>query len=101
MSTSPWHMTAAKRYVNVQRERPRRNALACAACAHPVSELHVRSHGDNRHRSPIAVVARVIDPLVIKRQVGLPEHGQTVVGFQDLLRSRTRQLTVAHENAQA
>src|SRR5580658_8236165 len=61
----------------------------------------MHAHRDNRRRSTVAVIARVVHPLVIEGQVSLCEERNLIVGLHDILRAWMRRLAVAHQNSQA
>ena len=49
----------------------------------------------NRHGAAVAVVGRVVDELVVGREMREARQVDTVIGFEDLLGAGIRQLTVA------
>src|SRR5260370_28869428 len=64
------------------------------------SELHARAKAKDGNRSTVPVVSRVVDELIVDRQMGEAEYGDAVVHFQDLLGTRIRQLAVADNPTQ-
>src|SRR6516162_10760417 len=63
------------------------------------SELHTRAQTKDRNRPPVPVVGRVVDELIVDRQMGEGGYGDTVVCFQDLLGTRIWQLAIAENPA--
>ncbi len=65
------------------------------------SELRMETHGPHRHRPSVTVVRRVIDILIVDRELSVRQHRRVVVGFQDLFGSRMRQFPIADQDAEA
>src|ERR1700728_4788886 len=66
-----------------------------------MSQLRMDTYREYRYGSPVGVVARVFDELIIKGQVELRQESQVVIGLENLLGSGVRQSTVTDEDAQA
>jgi len=60
----------------------------------------MQSHCKCGYRSPVSVVSRVIDPLIIESEMGVWKHRRVIIGFDDFFRSGMRQLPIPHENAE-
>src|SRR5579863_2089174 len=69
--------------------------------AGPELELRVQPHRRDRDGSAVAIVGRVIDPLIIEAEVRRGEKRERIVSLDDLLRTRMRQAAVAHQDAEA
>src|ERR1700730_13416403 len=63
-------------------------------------ELCVQPHRDDRHRSAVAIVGWVIDPLIIEAQMCGPEDRERIIRFDDLLGARVRQPPIADQDAE-
>src|SRR5947209_3611030 len=66
----------------------------------PASVLQVQAQADHVHRPAVAVVGGVDHELVVEGQVEVLGQRQAVVGLEDLLGARMRQLAVAHQDAE-
>src|SRR6202040_207550 len=64
-------------------------------------ELRVQAHRRDRDGSAVAIVGRVIDPLIIEAEVRRGEKRERIVSLDDLLRTGMRQAAVAHQDAEA
>ena len=64
------------------------------------SELQMQAQPKNRYRTTVAVVRRVIDELVVGRELGKACYSHPIVGFEDLLGTSIWQLTVANDSTQ-
>lgn len=69
------------------------------AKASGVSEFHVDAQGEYGDWAPIAVVGRVLHPLIIKGQVQGGSSRELVVGFQNVFVPGIGQFSVAHQYA--
>src|SRR5215468_11789715 len=60
----------------------------------------MHADGNDRHRSAIAILCRIVDELIVERDV--PERGQfvAVVGLDDLFETGVRQHPVADHDAE-
>jgi hypothetical protein len=63
------------------------------------SELHVQARAENRHRAAIAIVGRVVDELIIQRDVPDVDR-KRVIGLDDLFETGMRQLSIADHDAE-
>jgi len=72
------------------------NRHAVAGC----SELHTSAQAKDRNRSTIPVVSRVVNELIVDRQMREAEYGDTVIYLQDLLGTGIRQLAVADNSTE-
>jgi hypothetical protein len=57
--------------------------------------------GEDRDRSTLPIAGRVVNELIIAGDLGEAERGETVIGFDDLLRASSGQLSVADDTAQS
>jgi hypothetical protein len=55
--------------------------------------------GEDRDRSTLPIAGRVVNELIIAGDLGEAERGETVIGFDDLLRASFGQLSVADDTA--
>ena len=61
----------------------------------------MQPHCNDRRRSAVAIVGRVVDPLIVETQLRKFEHRDRIVRLDDLLGARMRQPAVADENAES
>ena len=66
---------------------------------HAPSELRVPACTEDRDGTPVTVVGRIDDELIIKRH-GRSEQRERVIGLDDLFRARMRQHAVADQDAE-
>ena len=76
-------------------------ALPCALIAVAIaanSEIGFGAKADDRNRPAVAVIGGIDHELIIDR--GLPVvHRKQIIGLDDLLRARMRQLSIADQDA--
>ena len=64
-------------------------------------KLRVKPPGENIHRPAVSVVGRIDDKLIIDGHARRGSQGIAVIGFDDLLEPRMRQLPVADKDTQS
>jgi hypothetical protein len=64
------------------------------------SVLDVPLQGENRNGAAVAVVSRVVDELIVERELGEAEYGDSVICFEDLFGAGVGQLAVADNPAE-
>src|ERR1700722_6614884 len=65
------------------------------------SELPMQTAGQDLNRAAIPVIRRVVDELVVGRDMRQTEHGEAIIRLNDLLRTGMQQLPVADDTTQA
>jgi hypothetical protein len=64
-------------------------------------KLRVQPYRGDRYRTAVAIVRRMINPLIIEGEMSGVPHRERIIRFDDLFRAGVRQTTVAHQNAES
>src|ERR1700733_16202884 len=84
-----------KQWVFYRRDEKRKNR----GLSHCALKRRMNAHRNDGNRSAVQIKGRVIHPLIVEGQLRRLEYGGAVVGLQNLLGTRVRELSITHHKA--